>query len=116
MGELCDKNSATHYRWGDNCDCWVLTETEGLSVKQERMPAGTREQLHFHARAQQFFFILRGEATFYIAGKKLTVSEQQGIRVQPKVNHFIANETEADLDFLVISEPSTRDDRITVED
>ncbi len=30
--------------------------------------------------------------------------------------HFIANETENQLDFLVISQPTTNNDRITIEE
>ncbi len=59
-----DKQTAQHYQWGDNCESWVLVDTEGLSVKQETMPGGMKENLHFHVNAQQFFFILKGTATF----------------------------------------------------
>jgi hypothetical protein len=35
-----------HYKWGNDCDGWVLVDAENLSVKQERMPAQTAEALH----------------------------------------------------------------------
>jgi hypothetical protein len=44
----------------------TLWTNASLSVKQERMPAGTSEALHYHEHAQQFFFILKGTATFEI--------------------------------------------------
>jgi mannose-6-phosphate isomerase-like protein (cupin superfamily) len=112
---IIDKQTAEHYLWGDNCDSWILANTDGLSVKQESMPSGTREKLHFHTNAQQFFFILKGSATFYLDNEKRIVTEQKGLLVQPKTKHFIANETNEQLDFLVISQPTTNNDRTTIE-
>lgn len=115
MNTIIDKKTAKHYRWGNNCDSSVLLETSSLSVKQESMPAGTKEQLHFHSNAQQFFFILKGTATFYVDGTKAIVNEQQGLQIDKKSNHFIANETHGSLEFIVISEPATNNDRTDVQ-
>lgn len=114
-GKIIDKQTAQHYLWGGHCDSWVLADTPGLSIKQESMPAGAREQLHFHTHAQQFFFILNGSATFYIADNKIVVTEQKGLLIEPGTRHFIANETNDRIDFLVISQPTTNNDRTTVE-
>ena len=111
---IIDKQTAGHYLWGDDCDSWVLVDTEGLSVKQESMPAGTREKLHFHTHAQQFFFILKGTATFYLDNEKISVAEQKGLQIRPKAKHYIANETNERLDFLVISQPTTNYDRTNI--
>jgi len=85
----------------------VLADTEGLSVKQESLPAGATEKLHFHNQAQQFFFMLKGTATFYCRANNYTLYEQQGINISPNTNHFIANETSSPPGFLVSSQPST---------
>lgn len=111
---IIDKSNTKHYIWGDNCDSWVLNDTTNLSVKLESMPAGTKESLHYHEKAQQFFFILKGIATFYLDEQSYILTAQQGIRVQPGQQHFIVNETTDILEFLVISEPSTNNDRITL--
>jgi mannose-6-phosphate isomerase-like protein (cupin superfamily) len=111
---IIDKETAEHYTWGNNCDSWVLANTEGLSVKQESMPIGAKEQLHFHNHAQQFFFILKGTATFYVEDDTIMVQEQKGLLIKPKAKHYIANETHEQLDFLVISQPTTNNDRITI--
>ena len=115
MNKVIDKQSAEHYLWGENCDSWVLVDTFGLSVKQENMPSGTREKLHFHTNAQQFFFILKGTATFYLENEQVIVTEQKGLSIQPETKHFIANETNENLEFLVISQPTTNNDRTTIE-
>lgn len=114
MSNIVDKHTASHYLWGDTCDSWVLSDTEELSVKLESMPSGTKERLHLHTHAQQFFFILKGMATFYTGHEKIIVKEQQGMSIQPKTEHYIANETADKLDFLVISQPSTNNDRTQI--
>lgn len=115
MNKIIDKKNAAHYVWGNNCESWILTETSSLSVKQEAMPAGTKEQLHFHTNAQQFFFILKGTATFYVDGTKAIIGERQGLLIDKNSNHFIANETNEPLEFIVISQPSTNNDRTDIE-
>lgn len=109
--QVTDKTTAARYKWGENCDSWVMVDTEYLSIKQESMPGGTSEKLHFHSLAQQFFFILKGTATFYVETEKLSVYKQQGLHILPNTKHFIANETHEPLEFLVISQPTTNNDR-----
>lgn len=109
------KQIADHFTWGSGCDDWPLVDTDSLSVKQERMPAATTENLHFHSQARQFFYILKGVATFIIDNEKHIVASHQGIQVDPLSRHKISNETREDLEFLVISTPSTKTDRIDLE-
>ncbi|TDD97468.1 cupin domain-containing protein [Flavobacterium cellulosilyticum] len=114
MNKVIDKETAKHYFWGENCKSWILADSEGLSVKQENMPSGTKEKLHFHSKAQQFFYILKGTATFYLNDTIEIVKEQKGILVDAKTKHYIANETDDILDFLVISQPTTNNDRTII--
>lgn len=115
MSKIIDKRSAEYYQWGNNCDSWILVDTPALSVKQEKMGAGTKEKFHFHSNAQQFFFILKGNATFYYDNKKEILLEKQGILIAPMTKHYIANETSETLDFLVISQPDTKHDRTNID-
>ena len=114
MITIVNKQNSFYYLWSNNCDCWNLVDTATLSVKQESMPAGASEQLHFHNQAQQFFFILKGTATFYVEGETATVTAQNGLLILPGQKHIIANEAAGSLDFLVISQPSTNNDRVTM--
>ncbi|KXH85952.1 cupin domain-containing protein [Chryseobacterium kwangjuense] len=109
------KNNSEYYTWGNACDSWVLEDSEGLSVKQEKMPAGTAEKLHFHELAKQVFYILEGEAVLYINSEKFLVRKGESISVRPKSEHFIANESHKAVEFLVISSPSTTHDRIEIK-
>lgn len=108
------KNNSEHYIWGDHCDSWILKNDGKLSVKQEIMPSGTSEKLHFHHLAEQFFYILKGKAVFFIDGERLSVKNGESITIPPKSKHYIANESDEDLEFLVISSPSTDNDRTEV--
>lgn len=112
---MISKENSSTYKWGDNCHSWVFVDKDSLSVKLESMPSRTKEKLHFHTKAQQFFFILKGTATFYIEDNIKSVGENQGIFISPKTEHYIAIETGATLDFLVISQSKTNFDRINIE-
>jgi len=104
-----------HYSWGDDCYGWTFVDTEALSVKQELMPSDTAEKLHYHEKATQFFFILKGGAEFFIDGETIELREQQGIEISPKQPHFIANKNSTDLEFILYSYPSTSHDRIEIK-
>jgi mannose-6-phosphate isomerase-like protein (cupin superfamily) len=114
MEKVSKQQSLHHYIWGEACDGWSLLNTETLSIKQERMPAETSEQLHYHKEAQQFFFILKGTATFEINGESVEVNEQEGIHIQNGIEHRIMNNTKNDLEFILSSQPSTKNDRINL--
>lgn len=112
--KVIDTANANHYQWGENCDSWVFVDTEGLSVKKEYMPTGTKESLHFHHNAKQFFYILKGTATFYLENEAVTIAKEKGIIVQSGQKHLIANDSKEPLEFLVISQPATTGDRINI--
>lgn len=107
-----------HYQWGDNCDGWILVDEPGLSVKKERMPAGTSEEWHYHKAAQQFFYILKGTAVFETmtgtTDQRITVAEHEGMQILPGEIHRISNETGSDLEFILSSQPSAGGDRFTI--
>ena len=107
-------NNTEHYIWGDNCEGWHLLKSESLSIIQEKMPPHTSEGLHFHTNAQQFFFILKGTATFEIEGEIFEVSEKSGIHILSQQKHRIFNHTDLVLEFLVISEPKAHGDRVNI--
>lgn len=109
---LTGKDQVTPYTWGDGCLAWTLVDAEDLSVKSEVMPPGTREALHYHAAARQFFYILRGNAEFISNGKTISVQPGTGVHIPPGVSHYIRNSDDTELEFLVISQPNTKNDRI----
>ncbi|HEU4633458.1 MAG TPA: cupin domain-containing protein [Flavisolibacter sp.] len=104
-----------HYKWGNDCDGWSLVDTDALSVKQERMPAGTSEQRHYHQHAQQFFFILKGKALFEIEDVEVEINAGEGLNIEAGKKHRILNASAEDLEFILCAQPSTINDRINCE-
>ncbi|MGC2245403.1 MAG: cupin domain-containing protein [Terriglobales bacterium] len=105
------KETAEHYTWGTQCDGWHLLKNPELSVIQERMPPGAAEVRHFHNRAQQFFYVLAGEALIEVDGQPMTLTDGQGIWIPAGKSHQMKNESSTDVHFLVISQPPSRGDR-----
>lgn len=104
-------STAPHYVWGDGCDGWHLVRTTGLSVIEERMPAGTSEVRHWHARARQFFYVLSGTLTMEVEGVRHRLVARTGIELPPGTAHQALNEDSADVEFLVVSMPPSHGDR-----
>lgn len=109
------KDTAEHYVWGTYCDGWHLLKEKSLSIIHERMPPGTAETRHYHNQSRQFFFILLGQATIEMNGEIYEVNQQEGLEVPPLTPHQIFNRTNTEIEFLVISQPTTKGDRISVE-
>lgn len=101
-----------HYRWGNLCDGWNLVDKPELSVKLERIPPHSGEQLHYHAKTRQFFFILKGTASFQVEEGFVEVQAGQGLEIDPGSHHRISNDRQQDLEFILCSQPSTAGDRI----
>lgn len=106
--------NAEHYIWGKVCDGWRLLQRNEMSVIQERVPARAAEVMHYHNSARQFFYILEGEGVMIFEEREVVLREGQGIEIDPQVKHQFKNQSNADVHFLVISVPSTKDDRINV--
>ena len=107
--------TADHYRWSTDCDGWHLVRAPELSVIEERMPPGTREVRHSHARARQFFYVLSGSLTMEVGDARHRLAPRTGIELAPGTPHQAINESDADVEFLVISTPPSHGDRIVAE-
>lgn len=106
--------NAEHYIWGEKCDGWHLLKRGDMSVIQERVPAGGAEVMHYHERARQFFYILEGEGRMVFEDQEVILQKGQGLEISPRVKHQFKNGSQVDVDFLVISVPSARGDRINL--
>ena len=111
MQALNKETALHHYKWGNDYDGWVFVDTETLSIKLELMTGQAAETLHYHEKAQQFFFILKGIATFEVDGELFTVKANEGFYIDPGIKHRIANNSNEDLEFILSSQPSTNRDR-----
>lgn len=109
---MISRNNAEHYIWGENCDGWRLIDEEDRSIIHECMPAGTSEIRHHHKKATQFFFILSGIMSIELNGIMYELKKYDGIEVKSLIPHQVFNTSDKDLEFLVVSQPNTRNDRI----
>src|SRR5262245_492686 len=108
--------TATHYTWGDQCDGWHLVRDPSLSVIQERMPPGAREQRHRHSQARQFFFVLYGQLVLEVERARHVLSEGIGLEIPPGLAHTAMNESATEVAFLVVSQPPSHGDREVIAD
>jgi mannose-6-phosphate isomerase-like protein (cupin superfamily) len=115
MNIVSKNNALKHYEWGNHCEGWNLVVQKTLSIKLESIPAYSSEQKHFHRHSQQFFYILKGEAIFEIQQKRISVKSEQGIYIEAGKEHRILNEANEALEFILISQPSTANDRFNIE-
>lgn len=106
--------NAESYTWGDGCLGWHLVRTPSLSVIAERMPPGTAEVAHRHARAQQFFFVLDGELTIDGEGTRHVLQARAGVHIAANTAHHVQNLSALPVEFLVVSEPPSHGDRLPV--
>ena len=107
--------NAEHYTWGDACDGWHLVKSQEFSIIEERMSPHTAERRHFHQKADQFFYVLSGEAQMEVEGRMFNLSARTGIFIEHGRPHRIRNQSNQDVTFLVISRPTTRGDRQNLE-
>jgi quercetin dioxygenase-like cupin family protein len=112
VSDPVSRGNAEHYVWGELCDGWHLLRSEALSVIEERMPAGAREQRHFHERSRQFFYVLAGELTMEVEGRHHLLTAGDGLEISPGEPHQALNKADREVRFLVISQPPSLGDRV----
>jgi mannose-6-phosphate isomerase-like protein (cupin superfamily) len=105
---------ANHYNWGNACDGWVLASYPELLVIEEHVPAGDSEEWHVHDHAQQFFYVVAGEAQLHTPLGVTQLPERSGVPVPAGLAHRFVNAGDSGVTFLVVSAPSTAEDRRSV--
>ena len=116
MAEKISRDTARHYNWKEVCDGWHLVERDGLSVIAERMPPGTQEDMHYHCRAAQFFYLLSGRAVMRFADCEEALAPGEGLEIPPMEAHQMTNPFSQDAHFIVISTPKSHGDKVLVKE
>jgi mannose-6-phosphate isomerase-like protein (cupin superfamily) len=113
---ITSAETAEHYKWGGpnatDCDGWHLVKTPELSIIEERMPPGAKENRHSHARARQFFFVLEGALSMEVDHQDFLLHAGQGLEVAPGQLHQAMNKSKHLLRMIVTSQPPSHGDRI----
>lgn len=112
---LKSKDNSDKYEWGQGCSGWHLLKSDQLGIIQELMPPGTEEKLHYHKEADQFFFVLSGVATFTVDGKTEVARQGTGCHIAKGKKHKIINDGIRNLEFILISQPHSHQDRFDIE-
>lgn len=108
---IISRESAEHYSWKEVCDGWHFIKTDELSVIAEKMPPHTEEDMHFHYKSKQFFYILSGEAEMRLRDKSVPLKAASGIEDAPMEAHQMRNISDTEVEFLVVSMPKSHGDR-----
>ncbi|MCB1340859.1 MAG: cupin domain-containing protein [Pseudooceanicola sp.] len=111
---VIDRETADHYLWQGDCDGWRLLDRADMAVIAEKMPPGRAETRHYHETARQLFYVLSGSLAIDLGGTLFHLNAGQALQIPPGRRHQVANDGTEAAEFLVISVPSTRDDRIEV--
>ena len=117
--KVLSTSNAEHYTWPSaigtqSCDGWHLHRSGALSVIEERMPPGTAEQRHLHQATMQFFYALAGELSIELNGEEHRLAPCTGLTIPAQTPHQVFNRGSEDARFLVISQPPSHGDRVTV--
>ncbi|MCA9140490.1 MAG: cupin domain-containing protein [Planctomycetales bacterium] len=107
--------NSEHYTWGERCSGWHLLKSSAISVIEELMPPGTSEKRHYHASAEQFFYVLAGTLTIELEGFESEVRRFEGLHIAAGKSHLVRNASTSDARFLLVSSPPAQGDRIPCE-
>lgn len=112
--EKTNRAMALHYFWKKVCEGWHLVERDDLSVIAEKMPPRTAEDMHYHQKAQQFFYVLPGQAAMRFIDRTILLNAGDGLEIEPGEAHQMCNQSDSAVEFLVVSTPKARGDKILV--
>ena len=113
--EKIDRAAALHYFWKKVCEGWHLVERDDLSVIAEKMPPRTAEDMHYHQKARQFFYVLSGQAAMRFIDRTVPLNTGDGLEISPGEAHQMCNQSDDAVEFLVVSMPKAHGDKIPVK-
>lgn len=111
---LVNRENAEHYKWQTVCDGWHFLKTDELSIIAEKMPPNTCEDMHYHYKARQFFYVLSGEAEMRLQNETIKLKMGSGIEIAPMEIHQMINSSNEAVEFIVVSMPKSHGDKVIV--
>ena len=113
--EKINRAAALRYFWKKVCEGWHLVERDDLSVIAEKMPPRTAEDMHYHQKARQFFYVLSGQAVMRLVDRTVLLNTGDGLEIAPGEAHQMCNQSDDAVEFLVVSMPKAHGDKIPVK-
>ena len=112
--KIVNRENAEHYNWKTVCDGWHFLKSDELSITAEKMPPNTFEDMHYHSKARQFFYVLSGEAEMRFRNETLKLKVGTGVEIEQMEIHQMANVSENPVEFIVVSMPKSHGDKVIV--
>ena len=82
----------------------------GISIARARVPANTRSTPHWHARTEEVYFIISGEAHAFIGGQRYELGPGDALCIPTGQIHHLENNGAEPVDYLAICCPPYTDD------
>ncbi len=82
----------------------------GISTARALLPAATRAAPHWHARTEEVYFIISGQAQAFIGGQQHELGPGDALCIPTGCIHYLENTTSEPVDYLAISCPPHADD------
>lgn len=88
-----------------NADFLERTGSENMGARLWRLPPGSANTLHKHILSEEFYFVLEGTGRMRIGEETVTVPKYGGVLVGPDCLRQVFNDTEAEVQWLIIGAP-----------
>ena len=79
---------------------------KNLSLAEAVVQPGSETHLHFHKKAQEIYYILKGRGRIQVGNKKRLVKKDDAILILSRQRHKIKNVGRTNLIFLCICSPA----------
>ena len=73
-----------------------------LSIHITTVPAGQRAHAAHHHDGVDSFFMLEGQGTMETAGERITLRANEGIIIEPSIEHGLVNTGDVPMRYMVI--------------
>lgn len=83
-----------------------LGGTTGHSLGYVVIPPKGSSELHYHPQAEETYYILKGNATIMIDGKRHSLSPGDAVLIEPDEQHQIFPNDKENLEFIVVCAPA----------
>ena len=80
------------------------------SFSQATIPASCSSRLHYHLKAEETFYIIKGEGRMIVDEREFDVEPGDAVLIMPQERHQIMNNGEKDLEFVVVCAPGWEQD------
>jgi len=88
-----------------NADFLERTGSEILGARLWKLPPKSANTLHWHPKAEEFYFVVEGTGRMRIGDETITVPKYGGVLVGPKMLRQVFNDTDQEVLWLIVGAP-----------